>query len=110
MDLGEPTDKCDQMLTASNDAPALFPLGDTIVHWVVKDASNNMPPPPNDEQLVKQMLKRPWIVETDPNKADFIIATERSHCADNQRVVLIDEVKRFDRTFAWVYARRAGDL
>ena len=23
------------------------------------------------------MLKRPWIVETDPDKADFIIATER---------------------------------
>jgi hypothetical protein len=61
------------------------------------------------EQFVKPMLKRPWIVETDPNKADFIIATERSRCADNQRVILIDEVKRFDRTFAWVYARRAGD-
>jgi len=56
------------------------------------------------------MLKRPWVVETDPERADFIIATERSRCADNQSVVLIDEVKRFDRTFAWVYARRAGDL
>jgi hypothetical protein len=55
------------------------------------------------------MLKRLWIVETDPAKADFIIATEPSHCADHQRVILIDEVKRFDRTFAWVYARRAGD-
>jgi hypothetical protein len=62
------------------------------------------------EHLVNPMLKRPWIVETDPEQADFIIATERSHCADNKRVVLIDEVKRFDRTFAWVYARRAGDL
>jgi hypothetical protein len=60
------------------------------------------------EQLVNPMLKRPWIVETDPDKADFIIATERSHCADNQRVVLIDEVKRVDRTFAWVYARRTS--
>jgi hypothetical protein len=62
------------------------------------------------EHLVNPMLKRPWIVETDPEQADFIIATERSHCADNQSVVLIDEVKRFDRTFAWVYARRARDL
>jgi hypothetical protein len=62
------------------------------------------------EQLVKPMLKRPWVVETDPERADFIIATERSQCADNKRVVLIDEVKRFDRTFAWVYARRGGDL
>ncbi len=59
------------------------------------------------EGSVHPILKRPWIVETDPDTADFIIATERSHCADNTPVVLIDEVKRFDRTFAWVYARRA---
>jgi hypothetical protein len=58
------------------------------------------------EHLVDPMLKRPWAVETDPDHADFIIATERSRCADNKPVILIDEVKRFDRTFAWVYARR----
>lgn len=61
------------------------------------------------EWLVHPLLKRPWIVETDPDKADFIIATERSRCAENKPVVLIDEVKRFDRTFAWVYARRSED-
>jgi hypothetical protein len=59
------------------------------------------------EGSVHPILKRPWIVETDPDKADFIIATERSRCVENAPVVLIDEVKRFDRTFAWVYARRA---
>jgi hypothetical protein len=59
------------------------------------------------EGSVHPILKRPWIVETGPDTADFIIATERSRCADNTPVVLIDEVKRFDRTFAWVYARRA---
>jgi hypothetical protein len=58
------------------------------------------------EQLIELMLKRPWIVQTDPDKADFIIATERSRCADDKPVILIDEVKRFDRTFAWVYARQ----
>jgi hypothetical protein len=61
------------------------------------------------EHLVSPMLKRPWVVETDPERADFIIATERSQCADGKDVVLIDEVKRFDRTFAWVYARRPGN-
>ena len=55
---------------------------------------------------VLPLLKRPWIVETDPDKADFIIATQRSRCAENKPVVLIDEVKRFDRTFAWIYARK----
>jgi hypothetical protein len=59
------------------------------------------------EGSVHPILKRPWIVETNPDTADFIIATERSRCADNTPVVLIDEVKRFDRTFAWVYGRRA---
>lgn len=60
------------------------------------------------EEGVHPLLKRSWIVETDPDKADFIIATQRSRCAENRPVVLIDEVKRFDRTFAWIYAR-SGD-
>ncbi len=62
------------------------------------------------EQLIEPMLKRPWIVQTDPDKADFIIATERSRCADDKPVILIDEVKRFDRTFAWVYAPRRSPV
>jgi len=65
------------------------------------------------EDRVQPLLRRPWIVETDPDKADFIIATQRWRCADDKPLVLIDEIKRFDRTFAWVYARRepngAGD-
>ena len=60
------------------------------------------------EERVDPMLTRPWIVQTDPDKADFIIATELSRCADNKPVELIDEVKRFDRSFAWTYARRSG--
>jgi hypothetical protein len=58
------------------------------------------------EGRVHPLLRRPWIVETDPDKADFIIATQRSRCAENKPVVLINEVKRFDRAFAWVYARK----
>ena len=59
------------------------------------------------EPNVSAMLQRPWIVETDPDKADFIIATELWRCGRDQPVELIDEVKRFDRTFAWIYARRS---
>jgi len=59
------------------------------------------------EERVHPILRRPWIVETDPDKADFIIATQRSRCAEDKPVVLIDGIKRFDRTFAWVYARPA---
>jgi hypothetical protein len=58
------------------------------------------------EWMVGPILRRPWIIETDPDKADFIIESQRSRCAEGKAVVLIDEVKRFDRTFAWVYARR----
>jgi hypothetical protein len=58
------------------------------------------------EERAHILLRRPWIVENDPDKADFIIATQRWRCAENKRVVLIDEVRRFDRTFAWTYARR----
>jgi hypothetical protein len=58
------------------------------------------------ERMVGPILRRPWIIETDPDKADFIIESQRSRCAEGKPVVLIDEVKRFDRAFAWVYARR----
>jgi hypothetical protein len=51
------------------------------------------------EPLVGAMFKQNWIVESDdPAKADFVIETERSRCAAGGRV--IDEVRRFDRTFA----------
>ena len=55
------------------------------------------------EGVVAPMLRKPWIVETDPDKAGFIIETQRWRCAKNKPVLLIDEVKRFDRAFAWVY-------
>jgi len=58
------------------------------------------------EWMVEPLLRRPWKIETDPTKADFIIETQRSRCAENLPVVLIDEVRRFDRTFAWIYAAR----
>jgi hypothetical protein len=55
------------------------------------------------------MYRRPWRLETDPAKADYIIATEPGpDCAVGQPVVLIDEVKRFGRAFAWTYQRRPG--
>jgi hypothetical protein len=52
----------------------------------------------------KEILRRPWIVETDP---DNRFHHRDARCAEDKPVVLIDEVKRFDRTFAWVYARPA---
>jgi hypothetical protein len=50
------------------------------------------------EALVGPMFRRNWIVEADDAaKADFVIETQRSRCAPGGRV--IDEVRRFDRTF-----------
>jgi hypothetical protein len=58
------------------------------------------------ESRVAPMFGRPWRLQTDPSKADFIIATERWHCAENVAdVILLDEVRRFGRPFAQVYAR-----
>lgn len=58
------------------------------------------------EGLVESMYRRPWRLKTDPDKADYIITTERMNCAENRQLVLIDEVKRFDRAFARTYAGR----
>jgi hypothetical protein len=58
------------------------------------------------EALVAPLFRRPWRLETEPAKADYFIATERWHCADDVRdAVLIDDVTRFGRPFAWIYAR-----
>jgi hypothetical protein len=59
------------------------------------------------EQLVAPMFRRPWNLELDPQKADYVIETERAHCSPHAGSVLIDEVRRFDRTFAWTFENRA---
>ncbi|WGR95581.1 hypothetical protein MTX26_07340 [Bradyrhizobium sp. ISRA443] len=56
------------------------------------------------EQLAGVMFHRNWIAETDLDKADYLIATERWPCAKGTTAVLVDEVKRFGRPFAWIYA------
>jgi hypothetical protein len=61
---------------------------------------------PFRDDMVGPMLKRPWAIETDAEKAEFVIATERWTCVDKLSVTLIDEVKRFDRAFARTYMRR----
>ena len=61
------------------------------------------------EAAVAPLYRRPWRLETDPKRADFIIGTERWPCADDiADAVLIDEVRRFDRPFAGIYVRPSG--
>jgi len=77
--------------------------------------TSNVPPPkllicmPWREWLTASMYRRPWRLVLKAADADYIIATEpQPTCAVGQPVVLIDEVKRFDRAFAWTYARLPG--
>ena len=58
------------------------------------------------EGMVAPMLRRPWTVETDPERPISSSRPALAVCREPALVVLIDEVKRFDRSFAWVYARR----
>lgn len=60
------------------------------------------------EQLAGVMFRRNWIAETHLDKADYLIATERWPCADGTTAALVDEVKRFGRPFARIYANRRG--
>jgi hypothetical protein len=57
------------------------------------------------EQLAGVMFRRNWIAVTDPHKADYLVTTERWPCADGTTAVLVDEVKRFGRPFARIYAQ-----
>jgi hypothetical protein len=58
------------------------------------------------EDMVESMYRRPWRLETDLDRADYVITTQHMNCAENRHLVLIDEVRRFDRAFAWTYARQ----
>jgi hypothetical protein len=58
------------------------------------------------EDMVESMYRRPWRLETDLDKADYVITTQHMNCAGNRHLVLIDGVRRFDRAFAWTYARQ----
>jgi hypothetical protein len=62
---------------------------------------------PYREHMIGPMLRQNWRIELDANKADFIIKTERSSCTANVgKLVLIDEVRRFNRTFGWTYVNK----
>jgi hypothetical protein len=64
---------------------------------------------PYHEQLAHQLLHKKWRIEFDVKKADFVIETERSRCAKGvEELALMDEVKRYDRAFAWIYVNKTS--
>jgi hypothetical protein len=62
------------------------------------------------EESVAPMFRRPWQLETEPSKADFIIETERWRCGKHLPVMVVDELKRFGLPFARVLARQPADI
>jgi hypothetical protein len=62
------------------------------------------------EDLVAPMFRRPWQLEPEPAKADFIIESDRWRCGKHLPVIVVDEIKRFGRPFARVLARQPADI
>jgi len=59
--------------------------------------------------MVEPMLRKNWRMEFDPRKADFVIESERSRCAaEVGELMLVDEVKRYERAFAWIYVNEGS--
>ena len=64
---------------------------------------------PYREHMVEPMLHGKFRLELDPDKADFVIETERARCAaDHRDLKLIDEVTRSERAFAWTYVNKGS--
>jgi hypothetical protein len=64
---------------------------------------------PNREHMIATMLGWKWRLELDPRKADFVIETERWRCAnDHPTLILVDEVRRYNRAFAWTYVNEGS--
>jgi hypothetical protein len=62
------------------------------------------------EESVAPMFARPWRLENEPSKADFIIESERWRCGKHLPVILVDELKRFGLPFARILARQPADI
>jgi hypothetical protein len=62
------------------------------------------------EASVAPMFRRPWQVEMEAGRADFVIDSERWHCAKGLPLLAIDELKRFDLSFARVYTRQSAAI
>jgi hypothetical protein len=62
---------------------------------------------PFREQMAGPMLRRNWQLALDAKQADFVIETERSRCArENRELTLIDEVVCDQCPFSWTYVKR----
>ncbi|SDR73798.1 HYR domain-containing protein [Gramella sp. MAR_2010_147] len=97
IDLGMPTatDNCDTELTFENDAPEVFPLGQTTVTWTITDASNNSV---QCEQLVNVSDDEAPVIETiadinidsDPAVCGAVVEFESIIATDNCEVDTIE--------------------
>jgi hypothetical protein len=59
------------------------------------------------ESMTLTMTRKPWRLELDPTKADYVVETHYNRCVKGgAQFILIDQVRRVDRTFAWIRANR----
>ena len=55
-------------------------------------------------------FRRPWVVETDLSRADFVIATERARCGEGKDLELIDRLERLGLAIAFaVHLQKANE-
>ena len=62
------------------------------------------------EEEVAPMFRRPWRLETESARADFMIETERWRCGKTLPVLVIDEFKRLDLSFARILVHRSNQI
>ena len=55
-----------------------------------------------------KLFRRPWVLETEIARADFIIDTERWRCGQDVDATLLDEVTRLGVSFARIYGQNRG--
>src|SRR5215510_3234000 len=62
------------------------------------------------EHSVEPMFGRPWRLETESARADFLIETERWRCGKMLPVLVIDEFKRLDLSFARILVHQSSRI
>lgn len=99
--LGTPvtTDNC-SVVSVTNDAPTTFPLGNTIITWTVKDASNNTA---TATQIVTVKEATPPILIPIPN---FTVSTTAVNT--NESISFMDNSTNTPTSWAWEITRKGS--
>jgi hypothetical protein len=112
---GQAVDICDPAPSLTNDAPAVFPLGETLVRWYAQDASGNRSWKPTYVRVVDTtppVISAPALVEAKHGEP-VVLSAAASDICDAQPALTSDAPAEFpvgETVVAWTATDASGNV